>query len=295
MMKLKPFSKSLAGAVLKILPFVLFLSACSSSTSPSFLKEDIAQAVKDISKKEYNLDIVTRLVGNTLWAYMPLEDILTKPAKPEKYIERFLLEERENSLQEKILKVSYLIRPTVENEKHQEMEINKASREKIFNLLRVISRVLMSTKLSKEEKPVFFCIVTADIKNGIEIKQTFHLLDFKKLSYNIISQTEYQHRIVQDTGVSLQVVGDKEGSHLNYYEITLEEFIADQIQGRIRLKFQKPEVESNADIDKEVLKIITYTLSTYGFKDFTLVELMNEATGKKVILNQTAIFANPKE
>jgi len=75
----------------------------------------------------------------------------------------------------------------------------------------------------------------------------------------------------------------------------LEEFLADQIQNRIKLKFQKPEVETGVDIDKEVLKIVTYTLAAYQFKDFSLVELANLATGEKVILNQTSILANTKE
>ena len=75
----------------------------------------------------------------------------------------------------------------------------------------------------------------------------------------------------------------------------MEEFIADQIQNRIKMKFQKPEVEANVDIDKEVLKIITYTLGAYHFKDFTLAEIANLATGKKIILNQTSILANSKD
>ncbi len=295
MMKSKLFSKSLVKAGLKILPLVLFLSACSSSVSPSFLKEDITQAVKDICKKEYKLDLSTRLAGNTLWVYMPLENMVSKPAKPEKYIERFLLEEQKNSLNEKILKVNYLVKPTPEKEKQQEIAIDKSVNEKIFNVLQVIRRVLFSTDNSKKDKPLFFCIVTADIKNGLEIKQVFYLMDLKKLSYGLISQSEYQHRIVQETAISAQIIGDKEGSHLDYREITLEGFIADQIQGRIKLKFQKPEVEKNADIDKEVLKITAYTLDAYGFKDFVLAEMTNLGTGTRVILNQKAVFADSKD
>ncbi len=295
MMKSKLFSKSLVKAGLKILPLVLFLSACNSSVSPSFLKEDITQAVKDICKKEYKLDLSTRLIGSTLWVYLPLEDIISKPAKPEKYIERFLLEDQKNSLDEKVLKVNYLVKPTAEKEKQQEIAIDKSINEKIFNVLQVIRRVLFSMDNSKKDKPLFFCIVTSDIKNGLEIKQIFHLMDLKKLSYGLISQSEYQHRIVQETAISAQIIGDKEGNHLDYREITLEEFIADQIQGRIKLKFQKPEVEKNADIDREVLKITAYTLDAYGFKDFTLVEMTNLATGAKAILNQKAVFADSKE
>ena len=282
-------------AGLKILPLVLFLSACNSSVTPSFVKEDITRAIKDICKKEYQLEVVTNLVGGTLWVYMPLENIVSRPEKPEKYTERFLLEDKENSLEEKILKVNYLVRTTPEKEKQQEMALDKSVNEKIFNILQVIRRVLFSMGASPQEIPQFFCIVTADIRNGFEIKQIFYFSDLKKLSYSFISQTEYQHRILQETAILAAIIGDREGRHLNWRDITFEEFLADQIRNRIKLKFQKPEVEANADIDKEVLKIVTYTLGAYQFKNFDLVELTNLATDKKIILNQTAILANSKE
>ena len=295
MMKSKPSSKSLVKAGLKLVFLVLFLSACNSSVNPSFLKEDITQAVSDICKKEYRLDTVTKLLGRTLWVYLPLEDMVSKPEKPEKYVERFLLEDKENSLNEKVLKVNFFVRPTPEKEKLQEMALDKSVNEKIFNVLQVIRRVLFSLGNSKQDAPQFFCIVTSDIKNGFEIKQVFYLLDLKKLSYSFISQTEYQHRIIQNSAISAAIIGDKTGSHINYRDITLEEFIAQQIQNRIKMKFQKPEVEANADIDKEVLKIVTYTLEAYQFKDFSLLELSNLDTGKQIILNQTSILANLKE
>ncbi len=134
-----------------------------------------------------------------------------------------------------------------------------------------------------------------NIKNGFEIIQTFNLADLKKLSYGIISQTEYQHRIPQEQLISAKIIGDKEGAHINYRDITLEEFIASQIQTRVLLKFGKPEVEINADIDKEVLKIVAYTLKIYEFKDFNFVELTNLANGAKFILNQKAVLADSRE
>ncbi|MDD5281238.1 MAG: hypothetical protein PHC37_03725 [Candidatus Omnitrophica bacterium] len=296
MMKLKLSSKSLVKAALKLIPFILFLSACTSSTAPSFLKEDLSRAVKDICKREYHLDIITNLEGRTFWVYMPLENIVTKPAKPEKYIERFLVEDRRNQFDERVLRVNYLIKPLPETEKEQDMILDKSVNTKIFNVLQVIRRVLFSMD-NKESKnsPLFFCIVTADIVNGFELRQVFHCLDLKKISYGFISQTEYQHRIVQDTSVSAQIIGDKEGRHLVYHDITLEEFLTDQIRGRIRMKFQKPEVEKNVDIDREVLKIVSLTLNTYAFKDFALVEMTNLDTKTKTILNQAAIFSGPKE
>ena len=294
MMKSKRSSKNLTKVGLKILPLILFLSACNSSVAPSFLREDISTAVKEICKNEYKLDLTTKLVDQTLWVYMPLKDIVTKPEKPEKFIERFIVEDKKNSLSEGVLKVNYSVKPVAEKETQQEMSLDKQVNEKIFNVLQVIRRVLFSTDNSRINTPLFFCIVTADIKNGFEIKQVFHLLDLKKLSYGIISQTEYQHRIVQDTLVSALIIDDAEGEHLDYQNITLEDFIANQIQNRIKFKFQKPEVEKNADIDKEVLKIITYTIDSYNFRNFTQVEITNLLNSKKVILNRAAVLGNNK-
>lgn len=245
--------------------------------------------------KEYKLDLVTKLVDQTLWVYMPLEDIVTKLDKPEKYIERFSIQDNKNLLAEGILSVSYLIKPIEEKESNQEMALDKKVNEKIFNVLQVIRRVLFSTDHSKINSPLFFCIVTADIKNGFQIKQVFHLSDLKKLSYGFISQTEYQHRILQDTEVSPLIIGDRQGTHLDYQNITLDNFIVGQIQNRIKIKFQKPEVEKNADVDKEILKIITYTLNTYNFQNFTLLEMTNLLNEKKSIFNRTAILNNPQD
>ncbi|MCK9430271.1 MAG: hypothetical protein M0R17_09750 [Candidatus Omnitrophica bacterium] len=295
-MKSKLSSKSLARAGLKLIPLILFLSACTSSTTPSFVKEDISKAVKDICKKEYQLDIITNLTGRTFWVYMPLENIVTKSPQPEKYIERFLVEEKRNRFDEKVLRINYLIKPVPETEKQQEMSLDKSVNTKIFNILQVIRRVLFSIdNRQAKNNPVFFCIITADTANGFELRQIFHLLDLKKISYGFISQTEYQHRIVQETEVSGQIIGDKEGRHLTYSDVTLEDFLAGQIQGRIRMKFQKPEVEKNTDIDREIVKIVSLTLNTYAFKDFALVEMSNLDSGAKTILNQAAIFSAPKE
>lgn len=287
----------MAKSGLRIIPLILCLSACSSSISPSFLKEDAPQAVQDICKKEYQLDVSSKLVGNTLWVYLPLDNMLSwddSQKSPTQQI--FLVEEKQNIFDQRILKTNYYVKLAKDKaEEKQGPGLDKSVNEKIFKILQVIRRVLFSIDHAKKDLPQFFCIVTADIKNGFEIKQVFYLPDLKKISYGIISQTEYQHRIVQDSAASLLIIADKAGAHLDYRDITLEGFIADQIRCRIRLKFQKPEVTRDADIDKEVLKITAYTLGIYEFKDFNFVEMNNLAANSKIILNQSAILANSKE
>jgi len=91
------------------------------------------------------------------------------------------------------------------------------------------------------------------------------------------------------------IIGDTEGKHLDYTDITKEDFLAWQIQHRIRLKFQKPEVQRNADIDKEILRIIAFTLEAYKYKNLLTLETDNLSSGNRSILNQAALRAKTNE
>lgn len=268
-------------------------SGCTSSTEPTYLKENINDYIQDIGKSEYNIAVKARFIGQTLWVYLPLEDLIEKADKPEKYLERFEIEFNKGEFKESALKLTYLIKPVPEQEKYQEFKYNKAALEKINNVWKVIRRVLFSMKHSQQSGPQFFCLITADIKNGYMIKEIFYYLDVKKVSYEFISWTEYQHRTIQDMEIAPQIIGDKEGLNLDYKDITWKEFIAGQIQQRIKLKFQKPEVDKEVDIDKEILKIIVHTIKTYDFRDFSDAELNNLLTNNRIVLNRQALWARP--
>lgn len=287
------------GQLLSLCLGTLLVFGCTSSTQPTYLKENINEAIQNICKTEYNLDVKARLVGQTVWIYLPLEDILEsltgKKDKPEKYLERFAIEDNKVGFKDETLNLNYLIKAIPEQEKQQEIGYSKSALDKISSVWRVIRRVIFSMEETKRGGPQFFCLVTADIKNGFQIKEVFYYLDLKKVSYQFISWAEYQHRTIQDMEIAPQVIGDKQGLYLDYHDITWKEFIAGQIQQRIKLKFQKPEVDKNADIDKEILKIVIYTVKTYGFIDFNDAEFNNFLTQNKIVLNRQALWARPME
>ena len=296
-MKLRQSSKNLVKRALFLNLFLIscLIFGCSSSTKPTYLKETIDKAIQDICKKEYQIDVKAKLVGETVWVYVPVKDIFVKSDKPEKYLERFAIEKINDDFKEESLRLEYAIKVVPEQEKYQDYKYNKDVMEKLNNVWKVLRRVVFSMERGTAKEPQFFCLVTADIKNGFEIKEIFYYLDLKKVSYEFISWDEYHHRSIQDTNISPEIIDDKEGLHLNYKDITMADFIAAQIQHRIKLKFQKPEVDKNADIDKEILKIIVYTIKTYNFRNFTAVELNNLLTSSKTILNQGAVWARPTE
>lgn len=296
MMKSKPSLRNSAKlGLLKICVTLILTSGCSSSTAPTFLKEDINSAIQDICKKEYDIDVTVRTVGSALWIYRPVEDIIEKTDKPEKYTETFSIEENKGDYRQGWFNFEYNIKAVPPEVKYQNIRLKKSIMEKDNDVLRSLYRVLFSADKSKKNEPRFICLVTADIKSGVLLENIFYYQDFKKLFYGFISMTEFQHRNVDEKYKSEDIIGDKEGVALDYRDFTLEEFAAMQVKHRINLKFGKPEVDKNADVDKEITKIITYVLKTYGLKDFTAVELNNLLTENKVILNRQAILSKPAE
>ena len=226
---------------------------------------------------------------------MPMEDILEKTDKPEKYTDKFEIKSNDVEFYRGALRLKYAIKPIPDAEKMQEYKYKKSVLENIDNAWKVIRRVVFSIENPRENEPHFFCLITADIKNGFQIKQVFYYMDMKKVSYGLMSLEEYSHREIRDNETGHNITGDKEGAHIDYHDISMEEFLAAQIQQRIKLKFQKPEVEKNADIDKEITKIIAYTIRNYWLKDFNLAELDNLETKGKTILNKAAVWAEPSD
>ncbi|MDI6605969.1 MAG: hypothetical protein QME65_02355, partial [Candidatus Omnitrophota bacterium] len=144
MTKLRLSLKNSARAGLNSLILIALLSllGCSSSTEPSFQRENIAQAIQDICKKEYAIDVRTKLFGRTLWIYLPVEDILIKKDKPETFPEKFEIKENNSTLNNGALRVSYSIGAIPEKETQQEYEYDKKALDKINNTWKVVRRVL---------------------------------------------------------------------------------------------------------------------------------------------------------
>lgn len=299
MMKLNLFSKILAKRVLflKTILIVIFLSCgCSSNIkTPKYTIETAPAAIQEIVQKEYHFDIKAALFGETLWIYLPVEDILVPPEKPKKYTEKFIFGDKETNakLQKSKLIVMYLAKVNPDQkEKNQEFEFNKKIIEKISDVWMVIRRILFSIDRENSKEPQFICMVISDIKNGIDVRELSYYPDLKKVSYGYISPGEYQHRTVQEYEPVMEAIGDKEGRHLKYYNLTLKNFITKQIRHRIELKFKTPEAEQNADIDEEVRKTTALTLRIYNFDDFDEAEMYNLVTGKKSLYNKNAIETN---
>jgi hypothetical protein len=241
--------------------------------------------VQKICKEEYSLDVTTQRTPTTLWIYAPLEKILHKDFG-------------------------------VDPNKIFDDEIS----DKLRNILTTIGRALISS----DNTPEFFALVATDIKIGLDYMLIGNVLDIKKTYAGFTPWTESNKRYVLKFSVNPDAIGDLTGKHLKIYDITLADFLANQIAQRINIYFQeetrkkyfKIEKFSNKaedgnfifdysinqisqpaqeiNITNEILKIITYCFKTYEFQDFTAVELNDLSNPKNnVVLNKEAIGAIP--
>jgi hypothetical protein len=253
---------------------------------PTYKEGDIPYLVKKICKEEYNLEVTTKRTATTLWIYAPLTKILDK---------------------EYGIKEGKLFDPEMV--------------DKLRNILTTIGRVLISS----DNTPEFYALVASDINIGIDYTLIGNTLDIKKSYANFIPWTEANRRYVLRLNLAPEAIGDLNGEHLKAYDVTLPDFLAEQIGQRIGMKFQEDEwkkyfkvekangrfanntfaieysineiskPDKEIDIKEEILNIITYCLKSYEFKDFSGLELTDLAKQNTLILGRTAILARPTE
>lgn len=291
--------RNLARADLSLFILLFLFSGCSLSTAPTFSNKNIEESLQKICVEEYKTDVIVKLIGRTLWVYLPLENIAEESKekeaaakeKPFKILKNIV--DSNNEILRAIYGIQRLEEPPKEPDspgaKYKEEVI-----EKINNAWKALRRITFSME-ETDESPQFCSLIIADIAGGFEVQQVFYLLDLKKVSYRYISWDEYYHRVLTDTNFSPLITGDKEGRHLETYDISFEKFLAAQIQNRVRLKFEKPEVEKDVDIDKEIMKTILFTFKIYGFEGFSFVELNNMLTKSKTILSRAALMSRPMD
>jgi len=248
-----------------------------------------------VALKDYRLELSARLVGSTLWLYMPVTDLFIKAPEPVKYPEKFKILTNNGEFTENSFVGTYHITPITPKDKSQDYKINKDISDKIGTIWKLIRRVLFNIDPSQRDDIKFVIMVAGDVKNGFEVKQTFYYKDLKKVSYGLINIWEFQHRVIQDSGLSPLVIGDKTGRHLEYYDLTLQEFVRQQIEYRVSLKFQKPEVEQNVDINEEVGKIVAATMQMYELTHIDKIQFQNMETNTTVTLSSDDIWGKDKK
>jgi len=273
-------------SALLLFSFFLYvnLSGCQNSLEPTFKEEDIPYFVKQICKNEYKLDVIIKSTETTLWIYVPLAKILHK---------------------------DYGIK--------EDKILDENMTDKLRNILSTVGRVV----LSSDKAPEFFALWASDINIGLDYILIGNVLDIKKSYAESLPFTELNKRYVMKFNINPEAIQDTQGRHIKPYNITLPDFLTQQIIQRISVEFQgeglkkyfkvekvdgifnndafileysiKPLLKPDRPIDvmKKVLGTVTYCIKIYEFQDFSRVEINDLVTQEKLVLNKAAILAGP--
>ena len=292
---LKKFSLACS---LYLTAIIFSLNGCDLLLSkPTYTSENIAESLVKIARDEYRINLVSKLIGQTLWIYLPLEeDLFIDSDKPQESVYRFDFKQADGMFKDKTLNFVYDIREIPETKESQSKKFNPEAGKKINKVLRCVRRVVFSLK-REINGPRFFTVVTADTKNGLELTDTTYIDDLKKVLYEMISWTEYQYRTVEEIKLAPEAIGDLEGWHLEFYDVNFERFLIDQIKQRLRVKFNRASELPKAgsvDTEKEVLKSIRTVFEIYGFGDFLNLDMYDLASGKKTSFSKAKVLEKDK-
>ncbi len=275
---------------------LLLAGGCAKSESPIKITYTEAQKLFEAKcREEFDLHVITRLVGGTLYIYFPTKEPLfdyassesDKPPAEEAKPSKFALQYVDGNFKDKKFKFEYDV---VDRKKVKADDYGYSSSytdnyiKQQNNLFTAINDSFFGAEAVKgETEPKFIAMVITDIKKGIETRSTFYLQDFKRYMSGDLPYDEYMKRFLADTKGGPALVGDEIGSHIEYKEVGMGEFLAKQIINRINFKFQRSSFPPSDDYDNDIIGIASDTMRYYEFGGFTAFQFSNLRTGKKYL------------
>lgn len=137
--------------------------------------------------------------------------------------------------------------------------------------------------LTQSKVPDFIVYVIADIEKGIEFKTTAYLQDIRRMYHYQdpgFSQ-EFVKRVITDQIGHKIIIGDKEGAHLEYRDLTWNEFLIKQIINRVKFKFTRSSHKPQTTDPGVLHDLAIETLQAYPVRNYDKIifhNLQNETT-----------------
>ena len=252
--------RRLASLLFIVFLIVFVISGCR----PTYPREKFRESIVDLCKKEYNIDVKVETIGKTIAIYIPLTDLIDFT-----------------------------------------FAITKDASEKINDVILSVSRVSLSSDADYD----FYCVIAHDIRiPEIQIVIIKSVQDVKRFLLNDISRGEYSKRMLIDIRMSPQAQKEKSikevfekmeldkkwqdqvmndffrsepsglgdigywNDHFYIKQISMMEFVAEQIANRIKMEFREDKNLS----DKFILKQSKGTFVAKGRDRYFNIEVLAE-------------------
>ncbi len=242
-------------------------------------------------RKDYNLNVITRLVGKTFWIYAPTDKPLfdfaaesPSPPDPLKKPAKYNLLYINGVFKNDTFYFQYDVVPKTKSDLQGEGIRNEGTDyfNKLYNnLFTAVTETLLDTKSTID----FVVIAITDIKKGIEARYTFYLEDYRKASVEGIPYDEFSKRVLQDSKGSTEFIGDEIGQHLEYTDVLMPDFLTKQMINRIRFKFTQSDFPPQENYEEAIMGMIADTTRYYNFTNFKEVRTDDLRTKKKMIFS----------
>jgi len=190
--------------------------ACS--TPPTYSRKDIADVIQNICKNEYGISVSTWSFGNTLWIYAPLN---------------IFNESGEFNIDEK-------------------GQLNDSLSQDLRNIQQSIVRAF----LNMNSPPPFYCFIKSDIEqHGVDLCTVAFVPDQMRFMLSqeglniMVPSSELAEKIVDFSFFNPKALEDIPGSHMQKYDISMDEFIGLLIYQKMLKLFLPLQIEKNIQIN----------------------------------------------
>lgn len=281
-------------------------TGCSKPPEPPPSLTEAQQRLEDKCREEFNLYILSRQVGKTLYIYLPTDKPIFdyeaqkekgQPLETTKKKTSFNINFLETHFKERNFLIEYDItdqKKTSQRDYGYSSSYSESYIKQQNDLFVALSTIYVDTKPADNETPIdFIVIIIRDIKKGIEASSTIYFNDFKRYMAGDLPWEEFMKRFLPDTKGSQKFIGDETGKHVEYIDIQLSDFLAKQMLNRIQFRFQRSDFTPDIKFEDELLSEVANTLNYYKFDAFDYVKLDNLRDNKKYMFDKSnlAVFA----
>ena len=288
---------------ISLLSLCLLTAACAGCPDVSRLPAGIAtepgKKLIDICRSEYNLEVIVKKTGNTVWLYLPIThpilatEAVKQPAAREQAGRAFSLLFVDVEYAAGLFHAAYDIVPVTQTSPGAGY-VNAYTAEyteKKQAITQAIFRAYADTP--EEEANIFFVVVIADIASGIESQELFNLADLKYYMTQALPYDEYIKRYIFELRGDTAIIKDTKGRHLAYVDIPWPEFIRRQILHRIRFKYQQSGIQPSDDAFREIAESAGEAVRAYRFSDFTALRLRDLRNEKEYLVEKQQLLQHP--
>jgi hypothetical protein len=248
----------IAAACLSI---VIFVNGQKKKQAP-ISREEHTVMLTNICKKSYQAKISLTEKGDTLWVYLPYTGRRTGMAETKDFGK-----ER--------LEISFFVSSLNPFAPKSPDEVLMFAPSELTHVIQGILGDMnrLSSRLKQPYK--FYVLVAVNISRQVVLEDWYMMYapDFKEYPVGLQYSGESLSRLVVSNKQVDSAYHDVNGAHVNYYDVTLKEFVKKQVEWRMYQRFTEGYSVTPFDMTRkekfeEVLDILKKTISAYDVKDY---------------------------